>query len=303
MDLQELRTLIKVVQTGSFTQAAILLGSHKAHVSRTITQLEAKLGVRLLARSTRALRLTEIGREVFERAVGIIAAVDDTERVAQQMWTEPRGILRITCGTEFGMMVVSQWINQFLLDYPQITIEAEFTGRLVDLVHEGFDLAIRIGSLDDTRLVARRLGMLEYGLFANPAYLQRRGIPKHPEQLTQHDLLIFSGGQVTGTWSLTKASETIIVPLVSRLRLNNSVSLMDAALHGLGIVRLPWLLAQTETKQGQLSQVLEEWTMAQIPVHAVFPSNRYLTPKVRAFVDHAVQNFITLTTSVSKTPP
>ncbi|SKA70393.1 DNA-binding transcriptional regulator, LysR family [Thiothrix eikelboomii] len=303
MDLQELRTLIKVVQTGSFTQAAILLGSHKAHVSRTITQLEAKLGVRLLARSTRALRLTEIGREVFERAVGIIAAVDDTERVAQQMWTEPRGILRITCGTEFGMMVVSQWINQFLLDYPQITIEAEFTGRLVDLVHEGFDLAIRIGSLDDTRLVARRLGMLEYGLFANPAYLQRRGIPKHPEQLTQHDLLIFSGGQVTGTWSLTKASETIIVPLVSRLRLNNRVSLMDAALHGLGIVRLPWLLAQTETKQGQLSQVLEEWTMAQIPVHAVFPSNRYLTPKVRAFVDHAVQNFITLTTSVSKTPP
>ncbi len=291
MDIHELRTLIKVVQTGSFTQAADLLGSHKAHVSRTITQLEAKLGVRLLERSTRALRLTEIGREVFERAVGIVAAVEDTERVAQQMWAEPGGTLRITCGAEFGMMVVSRWINQFLLDYPQISIEAEFTGRLVDLVHEGFDLAIRIGPLDDSRLVARRLGMLEYGLFASPAYLQRRGTPEHPDLLQNHELLVFSGGQTTGAWSLSKADVTVSVPLAVRLRVNNSMTLLESALQGLGVVRLPWLLAQPAVNSGRLRQILDEWALDKSPVHAVFPSNRYLTPKVRAFVDYAAKQF------------
>lgn len=290
MTIDELRTLLKVVQTGSFTQAADLLGSHKAHVSRTITQLETKLGVRLLERSTRALRLTEIGREVFERAVGIVAAVDDTERIAQQMWAEPRGTLRITCGAEFGMMVVSHWINQFLLDYPQISIEAEFTGRLVDLVHEGFDLAIRIGPLEDTRLVARRLGMLEYGLFANPCYLQRRGTPEQPDHLAQHQLLVFSGGQATEAWLLSKAGTTVTIPLSARLRINNSMALLESALQGLGIVRLPWLLAQPVINSGQLVQVLGEWVITKVPVHAVFPSNRYLTPKVRAFVDCAVQH-------------
>lgn len=291
MEFNELRTLIKVVQTGSFTQAAQRLDSHKAHVSRTISQLEAKLGVRLLERSTRALRLTEIGREVFERAVGIVAAVEDTERLAQQLWTEPGGTLRITCGTEFGMMVVGGWINQFLLDHPQISVEAEFTGRLVDLVHEGFDLAIRIGALEDSRLVARKLGELRYGLFASPAYLQRRSTPEHPQQLAGHSLLAFSGGQAKGTWSFSNHGETVTVPLEARLRLNNHLALRDAALQGLGIVRLPWLLAETPVAGGQLVQVLAGWAMPAVPIHAVFPSNRYLTPKVRAFVDYAVACF------------
>ena len=292
MDIHELRTLIKVVQTGSFTQAAERLNTHKAHVSRTISQLEEKLGVRLLERSTRALRLTEIGREVFERAVGIVEAVEDTERAAQRLWAEPGGILRLTCGTEFGMMVVSRWINQFLQDYPQISIEAEFTGRLVDLVHEGFDIAIRIGALNDSRLVERRLGMLNYGLFASPAYLQRRGIPKQPDHLHHHALLVFSGGQHHSTWSFSQADERVTVPLVARLRINNSITLLDSAVQGLGIVRLPWLLAQTAVNSGQLVQVLEEWSMPEVPVYAVFPSNRYLTPKVRAFVDYAAEHFI-----------
>lgn len=291
MELIELRTFIKVVQTGSFTKAAELLNSHKAHVSRTINQLETKLGVRLLERSTRALRLTEIGREIFERAVGIVATVEDTERLAQQLWAEPGGTLRITCGAEFGVMVVSRWINEFLLVYPNVNIEAEFTGRLVDLVHEGFDVAIRIGSLDDSRLVARRLGMLNYGLFASPYYLKNYGTPAHPHDLTKHSLLEFSGGSAQGKWLFKQAEQTLTVALQARLRLNNSMALKESALQGLGVVRLPWLLAKSAVQTQQLVQVLADWSMESVPVHAVFPSNRYLTPKVRAFIEYTSTHF------------
>ncbi len=292
MELPELQALVKVAQTGSFTRAAELLSTQKAHVSRLITKLEKKLGVRLLERSTRALHLTEVGREVFERAVSILAAIEDTERVTQQMHAEPRGVLRLTCGAEFGMLAVSRWIDEYLVRYPQVSVETDFTGRIVDLVHEGFDLAIRVGELDDSRLAARKLGEIRYGLFASPDYLSRRGQPTSPDDLGGHDLLVFSVGSHAAEWRLRNGDgEERRVELTARLYVNNSFAIRDAASLGLGIAQLPLIVAKEAVASGKLIPVLPEWRRSPVPVHAVFPSNRYLTPKVRAFVDHAKDAF------------
>jgi DNA-binding transcriptional LysR family regulator len=155
MTLDQLKAFVTIVRTHSFTRAADALNSSKAHMSRVVTVLEQELGVKLLMRSTRSLALTEIGREVFERAVGILAAVEETERVAHRSLGAPRGMLRLTCGAEFGMLAVSGWIASYCGLYPEVSVEAHFTPRLVDVIHEGFDLAIRIGPLAETRLAAR----------------------------------------------------------------------------------------------------------------------------------------------------
>lgn len=291
MELHELSAFVKVVQTGSFTRAAESLGTQKAHLSRVITQLEKKLGVRLLERSTRALSLTEVGREMFERAVGILGAVDDAQRTAQKTQAEPRGVLKLTCGVEFGMIAVNRWIADYLQRYPQVQVQAQFTGRVVDMVHEGFDLAIRVGNLPDSSLAARKLGSLKYGLFASPAYLARRGVPEAPADLNSHDRLAFSGGSQAQSWQLHHGPEKSEVTTLPRLLVNNSFAVRDAAVQGLGIAQLPLVVAQDQVGQGALLAVLPQWKRPDVPVHAVFPSARYLTPKVRAFIDLGVAAF------------
>jgi DNA-binding transcriptional LysR family regulator len=291
MELSELVAFVKVVQAGSFTRAADGLGMQKANLSRVITNLERKLGARLLQRTTRSLSLTEIGREIFERAVGILGAVEDTERVAHRMLSEPRGILRLTCGVEFGMIAVSRWITEYLDRYPQVSVECDFTGRIVDIVHEGFDLAIRIGNLTDSSLAARRLGELRYALFASPEYLARRGTPGTPEELSRHELLRFSAGSHRHAWLLKHGNTERRVDAGGRLRINNSFAVRDAAVRGLGIAQLPLAVVRESRQAGFLVRVLQDWEPAPVPVHAVFPGTRYLTPKVRTFIDHAVEAF------------
>lgn len=291
MELAALTALVKVVQAGSFTRAAEAMHTQKAHLSRVVSQLERELGVRLLERTTRSLSLTEVGREIFERAVGILGAVEDAERVAQRVLAKPRGVLRITCGVEFGMISVGRWIDDYLKRYPQVSVEADFTGRLVDIVHEGFDLAIRVGELPDSRLAARRIGELHYGLFASPEYLARRGVPRSPEELSQHELLVFSAGGHRAGWRLERGAEKRRIDAAARLRINNSFAVRDAALQGLGIAQLPLVVARSAPASTSLASVLPDWRPPAVPVHALFPSSRYLTPKVRAFIDLAVEAF------------
>lgn len=291
MELNELSAFVKVVQTGSFTRAADMLGTQKAHLSRVITQLEKKLGVRLLERTTRSLSLTEVGREMFERAVGILGAVDDAQRAAQKTQAEPRGVLKLTCGVEFGMVSVSRWIAEYMQKYRQVQVQADFTGRLVDLVHEGFDLAIRVGNLPDSSLAARKLGNLEYGLFASPDYLARRGVPAQPADLAHHDRLVFTGGTQAAAWHLRNGADEVAVEVAPRLRVNNSFAVRDAVQQGLGVAQLPLVVAQPSLGPGGLVRVLPAWQPPDVPVHALFPSARYLTPKVRAFIDHAAGAF------------
>jgi LysR family transcriptional regulator, regulator for bpeEF and oprC len=292
MELAALTALVKVVQTGSFTRAAEQLGTQKAHLSRVISRLEAELGVRLLERSTRSLSLTEVGREFHERAIGILGEIEAAERMTQQVHGEPRGVLRITCGVEFGMIAVNRWISSYLDRFPEASVEAEFTGRLVDIVHEGFDLAVRVGSLSDSSLTARKLGELRYGLFAAQDYLQRRGRPVAPVELAGHDLLMFNAGSHRQGWRLLRGDEEFRIEQQARLKVNNSFAVRDAACQSLGIARLPLVLAAPLVESGRLAAVLEDWVMPNVPVNALFASARYLTPKVRSFIDHAIESGI-----------
>lgn len=291
MELSQLDTFVKVVQTGSFTRAAEQLHSQKAHVSRVISQLEAQLGVRLLERTTRSLSLTEVGREFFERAIGILGAADEARRAVQHALGEPRGTLRLTCGVEFGMLAVNGWVRDYLRRHPAVNVDLEMTGRVVDIVHEGFDLAVRVGPLADSTLAARKLGDLHYGLFAAPSYLRRRLAPADPQDLAQHTLVRFSGSKRRLIWTFTRGSDSQSIEPVARLNVNNSFAVRDAAIEGVGIAQLPWPLAAPAVAAGELQPVLPEWQLPSAPVQAVFASARYLTPKVRAFIDLASASF------------
>ncbi|WP_210800718.1 LysR family transcriptional regulator [Ideonella aquatica] len=286
-----MQAFVKVVQTGSFTRAADTLQTHKARLSRVVSDLERELGVRLLERSTRALSLTEAGREFFERAHAILGSVDDAKQAMQRVRGEPQGTLRLTCGVEFGLVAVGGWIADYLAAYPQVQVEADYTNRVVDIVHEGVDLAVRVGPLADSSLAARRLGVLDYGLYASAAYLRRHGRPASPAELAQHPQVVYAGTAPQGHWTLVRGDEQQRVKLLPRLRVNTSLAAREALQRGLGIGLLPRRVAESNELRSGLQRVLPAWSAPEVPVHAVFASARYLTPKVRAFIDLAAQQF------------
>lgn len=290
MDLASLQAFVKVVQAGSFTRAADALQTQKARLSRVVSALERELSVRLLERSTRSLSLTEAGREFFERAHAILASVDDARHAMQRIRGEPQGTLRLTCGVEFGLVAVSGWIADYLAAFPQVQVEADYSNRVVDIVHEGYDLAVRVGPLSDSSLAARRLGLLDYGLFASADYLRRHGTPAHPQDLPAHPLVVYVGAAPQSQWELGRGADRVRLKLQPRLRVNTSLAALEALQRGLGIGLLPRRVADTCGPPG-LQRVLPDWSAPEVPVHAVFASARYLTPKVRAFIDLAAANF------------
>jgi len=223
--------------------------------------------------------------------MGILASVDEVRLAMQHTQGEPRGSLRLTCGVEFGLAAVSGWIADYLERYPQVQVDADFTNRVVDIVHEGFDLAVRVGPLSDSSLAARRLGTLSYGLYASADYVRRKGEPAHPADLAQHHLIAFSGGGHQGTWLLRRDDESQLVQAQPRLRVNNSLAARDAARRGQGIALLPRLIVEDAGAGNCLQRVLADWSAPQVAVHAVFASARYLAPKVREFIDLAVSKF------------
>jgi LysR family transcriptional regulator for bpeEF and oprC len=290
MDFAALEAFVKVVQSGSFTRAAELLGTQKARLSRVVTRLEATLGARLLERTTRSLHLTDIGRAVFERAQGILAASEDLRQFTRSLQAAPSGTLRLTCGADFGVLAAHRWIATWQQQHPAVAVQVETTSRVIDLVHEGFDLAIRVGPLDDSRLAARRLGELRYGLYASAGYVRARGAPRQPESLSQHAWLHLSANAPAkpSLRLLRRGEERRVAPSQPPALLANSTYLLSRACEaGLGIARLPWAIAGGAVRDGRLVPLLPSWEPPPSPVHAVFPSSRYLAPKVRSFIDHA----------------
>jgi DNA-binding transcriptional LysR family regulator len=280
----EMQVFVAVVAEESFTAAAERLETDKARVSRIVQRIEEKLGARLLNRSTRRLSVTEVGRDYFERASSILAAAEAAEAAVAQQNREPKGRLRITASPEFGTARVDAWIAAYLSKWPKVAVETVYSIRFVDIIHEGIDVAIRLGALQDSDLSARKLGEVTYGLYAAPGYLDRSSAVRTVDDLKSHDLIMkTSSGRAS--WTLVNDDATEKVTHTPRCALDNIIAAKNLTLSGLGIAQLPRFMAEPHVAEGTLVRVLPGWGSIAMPVHAVFASTRYMDPKVRGFVD------------------
>lgn len=283
----ELRVLRKLLDSGSFTAAADALDLDKSQVSRVVARVERRLGARLFERSSRALRATALGAEVCARARDVLAGLEAIEALAADRGDAPAGTLRLACGVEFGMLAVSRWITRFVTDHPRVSVDADFSNRVVDVIEEGFDVAIRLGDALPSDLPVARLGALGYGLFASPITMAGTPLPDHPSLVSARAVLRYAVGSHGGAWRMTRVGETLTMRAQGRVTVNNVFALADAARAGLGIARLPRLLARDYLARGELMEVFADWTLATVAVHAVLPDNRHVPPKTHAFLDVA----------------
>ncbi|WP_437683543.1 LysR family transcriptional regulator [Sorangium sp. So ce131] len=286
-DLNEAAVFTRVVQAGSFTRAARELGMPKSTVSRKVAELEARLGAQLLRRTTRKLSLTDVGAVYFERCARVVAELEDADRIAAQSQAGPRGRLRISAPPNFGFLGGA--LADYLRVHPEVSVELVCTDRMVDLVAEGFDAALRFGVPSDTSLVARRVGVLPRYLVAAPAYLARRGAPRAPADLADHDALVFHGarpGEPPGArWVLHRGPRRAEVHVTPRAIANSLDALHHLALAGLGLAMLPALRCERDLGEGRLARVLEEWSPVDAALYVVYPGTRHLSPKVKVFLD------------------
>lgn len=287
-DLNEMAIFVHVVEAGSFTGAAKNLGLPKSTVSRKITQLEERLGVRLIQRTTRSLRLTDTGNAYYNHCARILSEIEEANIAVTQMQSTPTGTLRITAPVLFGSTVLSSLIAEYMEQHPQVSIDLVLSDQKLDLVQEGIDIAFRIGQLEDSSLIGRHLGDVRGLLCASPEYLAQQGSPQHPSELTSHTLL---SAPEWNNWSLVGPNkEEFSVQVKPRLQVNDFASLYTLALSGVGIAPLPMLIAASAIRSGNLVPVLCDWPFEANPIHALYPSNRHLSAKVRSFVDFVIES-------------
>ncbi|MFK4751561.1 MULTISPECIES: LysR family transcriptional regulator [Oceanospirillaceae] len=287
-DLNEMAIFVHVVDAGSFTGAAKNLGLPKSTVSRKITQLEERLGVRLIQRTTRSLRLTDTGNAYYGHCSRILSEIEEANIAVTQMQTTPTGTLRITAPVLFGSTVLSSLVAEFMDQHPQLTIDLVLSDQLLDLVQEGIDVAFRIGQLEDSSLIGRYLGDVGVLLCASPDYLQRFGTPSHPDDLANHRLITASRWL---QWNMTSPEgEELTVQVKPKLQANDFASLYALTLSGTGITPLPALIAAPAIQSGDLVPLCCDYPFEANPIHTLYPSNRHLSAKVRSFVDFVIDN-------------
>ncbi|MCP4127939.1 MAG: LysR family transcriptional regulator [Gammaproteobacteria bacterium] len=285
IDLNDMLLFAQVVNSGSFTAAARELGMPKSTLSRRISNLESKLDSRLLHRTTRSLRLTDIGAEFYTHCVRVVDEAREAERLIHLNQDEPRGLLRVTGPIEWGNNYIGALVSEYLQHHPEVRLELILTNRFVDLVAEGFDLALRAGHLEDSSMIARRLGESRMLLCAAPAYLEQHGAPQNPEQLREHICLAYPGGDGRTTLQFSSSNSLSQVEINGRLVANSVTTLRDATIAGLGITALPSSLCRDALDQGLLLPIMQEWQLPVDGIYAVYPSPRHLTLKVRSFID------------------
>ena len=278
----------RVVEANSFTEAARRLGMSKAAVSKQVSKLEERLGARLLNRTTRRLSLTEVGAAFYERCARIVAEAEEAELAVTRLNATPRGTLRIDAPVNFGMQYLAPLLPPFMLQHPDLRVDMSFNDRFVDLVEEGCDLAVRIGQLPDSSLVARKLAETRSVICAAPSYWDRHGRPHDPSELAIHDCFAYSYLATGSEWRLQGPAGNVAVRVSGSLAANNGDVLRQAAVAGLGVVAMPVFIVCDDLRDGRLEPVLRDWEPATRGIYAVYPQNRHLSAKVRAFVDHLV---------------
>lgn len=281
----------RVVEANSFSGAARRLKLSKSLVSKHVAQLEKGLGVRLLNRTTRSVSLTEIGREFYERCVGIVAAAEQAERVAIERQSRPHGMIRVTAPVAFGTTQLAPMLPPLLRACPGLCVDLTLTNRAVNLIEEGFDAAIVIADRLPPGLVARRIASFARHLCASTAYVAARGTPVCAEDLREHDCLVYTGDGHPRKWTLRDEAGAIAVTPRGVFLANNFSVLHQAALHGTGIAMLPAFLADADLREGRLVHVLPHVALDDAVVSVVYPPTRHLAPKVRAFIDFVVEGF------------
>lgn len=288
----DMRVFVRVVERGSFSAAADDLQLTPSAVSKLVTRLEDRLGVRLFHRTTRRLALTPEGETYHLRARDILAAIEDAETEVARSGTTARGRLRVNSGTAFVLHELAAALPDFLARYPDIEVELAVTDRMVDLLAENADVAIRTGPIGDPSLVARKIADAERGLFAAPAYLERHGVPRTPDDLARHNCIVLSSIPAINRWPFHAGAKVRIVQVTSRVIVDDAEVAMRLAVAGAGIVRLSDLLVGEAVRRGLLVPLLaDQHVVEPIPVSAVYPQGRHRMAKVRAFVDFVVERF------------
>lgn len=288
--LRSMEVFVAVVDAGSFTGAASACAISPVMVGKHIAQLEERLGARLLTRTTRRQSLTEIGLQYAEQCRAILAQIAAAESGAEAMRATPRGRLKITAPVSFG----SEWLGPAMTDYltlhPEVSLDLNLNDRTVDLVDEGYDAAIRIGKLEDSSMVARALFPYAMAMCASPDYLARRGRPRRPSELANHECLDFTPWQHSLRWRLDGSDGAQMIP-PGRFRSNNGQALRMAALRGFGIVMQAEVLLAQDIAAGRLLPILEEYLPTPKPMHLVYPRDRQATPKLTTFIDFMLERF------------
>jgi DNA-binding transcriptional LysR family regulator len=289
---EDLQAFVAVVEAGSFTAAADRLGMAKSAVSRRMASLESRMGVQLLQRTTRRLNLTDTGRSFYERSARILADLDEAEAAVHQEHGELRGKLRIALPLSFGVSHMCKPISEFARRHPKVTFDLDLNDRRVDLVQEGADLALRIGHLSDSSLIARRLFDSHTVVCASPAYLAEHGVPKTAEDLRDHQCLVYGNMSDPTRWVGRDCNGVEhCVDVQASLSATSGDFLSRLAVNGMGIVIQPTFIAGELIKRGELQPLLTDYQWPEVPAYAMYPPTRHLSFRVRTFIDFLVDYF------------
>lgn len=291
--LLSMEVFVATVDLGSFTAAANAFHITPAMVSKHISALEKRLGATLLARTTRTQKLTEIGLTYYGRCKQILSQIADAETGAEAMSALPKGRLRVSASMWFGSLTLAPLVCDYLQQYPEVNIELAISDRYVDIVEESFDVAIRIGELQDSSLIARKLAMFEVAICASPQYLDQYGVPRSPDELQLHQCLGFTNWHSQGGWKRMQKQTGAKIGQAPRFESDNAQALRIAAVKGLGIIMMPKELLRPDIEAGRLVELLPKHVPPARPIHAVYPRERQLTPKLTSFVEFLMERLRT----------
>jgi DNA-binding transcriptional LysR family regulator len=283
--LAAMRTFVAIVDHGSLTAAADSLGKAGPTVVRSLATLEEELGVRLLRRTTRRMSLTEEGRSYLERCRQILSDVDEAERALSSRQATPRGELRVTAPVLFGQLRVAPLVMRFLREYAEVKVELLLLDRVVNMVEEGIDVGIRIAELEDSSMIATRVGEVRRVVCASPSLLRRSGTPSHPRELADAPCVHFQGLSIAPVWNFVADRKSLSVAIDGPFASNQAAVAVEACAEGLGFGRFLSYQVEALVQQKKLRVVLDEFEPPPIPIHVVFAHARLMTPRIRAFVD------------------